>query len=208
MNTILLIIILIIVLNFFFGLWLDWLNNRHRTAELPAELQGIYDNEKYRQSITYGKVNFRFGLITGTFSTIVTVGLLLFGGFAWLSDLTVAITGNFIYRSLLFFGIIFFANDIITLPFSVYDTFVIEKKFGFNKTTVKTFILDKIKSWLLTIVLGGLILGLILYFYQITGKHFWIWAWLLVSGFSIFPSATRHSNPRPLTKFVKLTQKT
>ncbi len=185
-NTILLILILIIILSFLFGLWFDWLNDCHRTNKLPPELQDIYDNDKYQKSIIYGKVNFRFGLITSSFSIIVTVGLLMFGGFAWLSDQVVSITDNFIYQSLLFFGIIFFANDIINLPFSVYDTFVIEKKFGFNKTTIKTFILDKIKSWILSIILGGLILGLILYFYQITGNRFWIWAWMLVSGFSIF----------------------
>ena len=186
MNTILLIIVLIIVLNFIFDLWLDWLNNRSRTAELPETLQGIYDDKKYRQSIAYGKINFRFGLITGTFSILITMAVLIFGGFAWLSDQIITVTDNFILQSLLFFGILFFANDLINLPFSIYDTFVIEKKFDFNKTTVKTFIFDKIKSWFLTIILGGLILGLILYFYQITGKAFWIWAWLLVSGFSVF----------------------
>ena len=186
MNTILLIIILIIALNFIFEFWLDWLNNRSRTAELPEALQGIYDDKKYRQSIAYGKMNFRFGLITGTFSILITMAMLIFGGFGWLSDQVTSITDNFIWQSLLFFGILFFANDLINLPFSIYDTFVIEKKFDFNKTTVKTFIFDKIKSWFLTIILGGLILGLILYFYQITGKAFWIWAWLLVSGFSVF----------------------
>ncbi|MEA3318217.1 MAG: M48 family peptidase, partial [Bacteroidota bacterium] len=172
MNTLLLIIILIIIIDFLFGLWLDWLNDRHRADKLPTELQDIYDDEKYKKSITYGKVNFRFGIITGTFSILITIAILFFGGFAWLSDLILGITNNFIYQSLLFFGILYFANDIINLPFSIYDTFVIEKKFGFNKTTIRTFILDKIKSWILTIVIGGLILGLILYFYQITGKNF------------------------------------
>ncbi len=186
MNPILLIIVLIIVLNFIFELWIDWLNDRARTTKLPEALQGIYDDKKYQQSIAYGKINFRFGIVTSSFSILITIAVLIFGGFAWLSDQILAVTDNFIFQSLLFFGILFFANDIINLSFSIYDTFVIEKKFDFNKTTVKTFIFDKIKSWLLTIILGGLILGLILYFYQITGKQFWIWTWLLVSGFTVF----------------------
>jgi len=186
MNTILFIITLIVVTDFMFSLWLDWLNNKYRTGKLPKELQNIYDHKQYEKSINYGKLNFRFGIINGTFNTLLLITVLLFGGFAWLSDIVINITDNFIYRSLLFFGIIYFVNDILNIPFSIYNTFVIEKRFGFNKTTLRTFISDKIKSWLLIIVIGGSIFALILYFYQITNKDFWIWAWLLLSGFSIF----------------------
>ncbi|MGB1308496.1 MAG: M48 family metallopeptidase, partial [Oceanihabitans sp.] len=77
-------------------------------------------------------------------------------------------------------------SDILTTPFSYYQTFIIEEKFGFNKTTKKTFWLDKAKGWLMSIILGGLILSAFIWFYQTTGKHFWLYAWALITVFTIF----------------------
>jgi STE24 endopeptidase len=95
-------------------------------------------------------------------------------------------TDNSILAALIFFGIMMFASDIINTPFSIYDTFVIEEKYGFNKTSLKTFILDKIKGWLLGAIIGGGLLALIIYIYQKTQSMFWIYAWLAISAFSIF----------------------
>ena len=88
--------------------------------------------------------------------------------------------------ALMFFGIIMIGSDIITLPFSYYSTFVIEEKFGFNKTTKGTFFMDKIKGWLMMAIVGGLILSLIIWFFQLAGSYFWVYAWALVAVFTIF----------------------
>src|SRR5690606_41858520 len=88
--------------------------------------------------------------------------------------------------ALIFFGIIMIGSDIITTPFSYYGTFVIEEKFGFNKTSKKTFFLDKLKGWLMMAIVGGGILALIIWFYQSTGTYFWLYAWGLVSVFVLF----------------------
>ena len=83
--------------------------------------------------------------------------------------------------SLSFFWINFLLNDLANLPFSLYNTFVIEEKFGFNKTTIKTFIFDKIKSWIITIIFGGGILSFIIFQFETIGKDFWLIAWLFIS---------------------------
>ncbi|MDO8928050.1 MAG: M48 family metallopeptidase, partial [Bacteroidota bacterium] len=105
---------------------------------------------------------------------------------AWLNSVALSISANSILTALVFFGILMFVSDILTTPFSVYDTFVIEEKFGFNKTTPKTFVLDKLKGWLLGAVIGGGLLALIIYIYQLTTSNFWIYAWMVISAFSIF----------------------
>ena len=107
-------------------------------------------------------------------------------GFKYVDDLARSLSSNSIVISLLFFGIIMLASDVLTTPFGYYKTFVIEEEFGFNKTTKKLFWLDKMKGLLMTIVIGGLILSLIIWFYQQTGKNFWLYAWALVAVFSVF----------------------
>jgi STE24 endopeptidase len=112
--------------------------------------------------------------------------MFLLAGFAWVNGLALSVSSNPILSALVFFGMLMLASDLINTPFSVYDTFVIEEKFGFNKTTPKTFVLDKLKGYLLGAIIGGGLLALIIYIYQLTTSSFWIYAWLVVSGFSIF----------------------
>jgi STE24 endopeptidase len=114
--------------------------------------------------------------------------MLIFGGFGWLDGIVSNFTENTIFRSLVFFGILFIVYDLISIPFEWYDTFVIEERFGFNKTTIKTFILDKLKGYLLTIIIGGLLLSVIIYIYQFTPKYFWVIAWGVITFFSLFMS--------------------
>ena len=112
--------------------------------------------------------------------------MLIFNGFYIVDFWVSQITDNQMLKALLFFGIIMFASDIINLPFSIYSTFVIEEKYGFNKTTVKTFILDKIKSWLLAVIIGGGILSFVIWVYMQTQQMFWIYVWIALSVFTIF----------------------
>jgi STE24 endopeptidase len=185
-QTIFIIIILILVFDYIVERILDYLNSTYWSNILPEELQEIYDAEKYKKSQDYQKVNQRFSLLTSTLSFVAMMLMLLLGGFAFVDNFVRQYTVNPIVMALLFFGIIGFVSDILSTPFSIYDTFVIEQKFGFNNTTVKTFILDKLKGWLLAIVLGSIFIALFILIYNKTGINFWWIAWLVFSAISIF----------------------
>lgn len=185
-QTVFILIVAILVFDFVFGLWLDYLNYKHRTAQIPEELHGIYDDEQYRKQQEYKKVNTRFGFVTGSFSFVVMMIFLFAGGFPWLDGIVRSITEHPILMALLFFGIIMLASDMLGTPFSIYHTFVIEERFGFNKTTPRTFILDKLKGWILGAVIGGGLLALIIWIYLKFPEMFWVYAWLAITAFSIF----------------------
>jgi STE24 endopeptidase len=187
-KAIFIIIIAIIILDFVLERILDYLNSRYWSDELPAELAGIYDGENYTRSQKYLKTNTKFSQVTEAFNFILVMAMLLLGGFAFLDGWIRQFTTNPVLMALLFFGILGFIADMLGTPFSVYATFVIEEKFGFNKTTAKTFILDKIKGWLIAIILGGGLLSLVVWIYGATGEWFWLIAWGLISFFTIFMS--------------------
>ena len=155
------------------------------TPVLPDELKGIYPPEKYAKQQDYQRANSRFGLISGGFSFILMLAVLLFGFLGWLDDYLRNYTGHFLILPLLFFGILMIANEIISFPFDWYATFTIEERFGFNKSTKKLFLIDWLKSILLNIIIGGIILSAILFIYHYTLKEFWLYAWIVVSGFSL-----------------------
>ena len=176
----------ILIANFIFDKVLDSLNAKHFDDEIPEELQDVYEEEEYKKSQAYKKTNYKFGNLTSAFSLMLTLAFFYLDGFEFVDNIARSFFENPILIALAFFGIIMLASDILTTPFAYYKTFVIEEKFGFNKTTIKTFILDKIKGWLMTILIGGGILALIVWFYQATGKNFWIYAWILVAVFNLF----------------------
>lgn len=179
-------ILVIVILDFFLERILDFLNRKFWSYDLPAELEGIYDSEKYRKSQLYLRANHKFSQVTESFNFILVLGMLVFGGFAFLDHYIRQITTNPILMALLFFGVLGLIADILGTPFSIYATFVIEERFGFNKTTVKTFILDKIKGWMLAIILGGGLLALVVWIYGATGQWFWLIAWGVISFFTVF----------------------
>ena len=182
-NMIFWIIIAIVLFDFVFEKTLDYLNYTYLKETIPEELRGIYDEKEYKKSQQYEKVSLRFSLITGSFSLILILIMLFSGGFGLLDEWVRTISGNIYLRTVLFFGILGFVFDIISLPFQVYSTFVIEERFGFNKTSPKTFIFDKLKSWLLSIVIGGGILLFILWAWLATGNWFWV---IVMGGLSLF----------------------
>lgn len=185
-TTLFYIIIAVILINFIVDKILGSLNAKHFNDELPLELQDIYDETEYKKSQAYKAVNYRFSNYTSMFSLLLTLGFFYFDGFEFVDNIARGYSENPIFIALIFFGIIMFASDIITLPFSYYKTFVIEENFGFNKTTLKIFVLDKIKGWLMMAVVGGGILALIIWFYQITQENFWLYTWGLIATFSLF----------------------
>jgi STE24 endopeptidase len=179
------VIIALLAADFIFERFLEYLNSTRWSDELPDEVSDIYDVEKYRTQQAYEKANFRFSMIRSGFSFVVMLAMFLLTGFAWVNNLALAVSVNPIITSLVFFGILMLASDLINTPFSIYDTFVIEEKFGFNKTTPKTFVLDKLKGYLLGAVVGGGLLALIIYIYLLTTTNFWIYAWLVITMFSV-----------------------
>jgi len=185
-ETLFIIIITIVVLNFILERFLSYLNATRYKDELPEEVKDVYDEKEYKRSISYKLANYKFSILTGTFSFIVILLMFLLEGFAFVDGIARTITVHPILLAILFFGILMFASDLINTPFSLYDTFVIEEKYGFNKTTPRTFVLDKIKGWILGAIIGGGILAAVIWFYQLTTNYFWIIAWVFVSLFSIF----------------------
>lgn len=185
-NTLFYILIAILIISFIIDKILDALNAKHFNDTLPIEVKDVYDEAEYKKSQRYKATNYKFGLLTSTFSLVLTLGFFFFDGFAYVDQIARQLTTHSILITLIFFGIIMLGSDVITTPFSYYKTFVIEEQFGFNKTTRKTFILDKIKGWFMTIFVGGLILGALTWFYQTTGSTFWIYAWLLITVFTVF----------------------
>lgn len=185
-TTLFSIIIAILIINFIIDKILDTLNAKHYNDDLPPELLDVYDDEEYKKSQLYKATNHKFSNFTSLFSLVLTLGFFYFDGFEFVDNIARSYSNNNIVVALIFFGIIMLASDIITTPFAYYKTFVIEEKFGFNKTTVKTFILDKIKGWLMLAIIGGGILALIVWFYEFTGNIFWLYAWALVTVFSVF----------------------
>nr|WP_319398393.1 M48 family metallopeptidase [uncultured Carboxylicivirga sp.] len=180
------LIIAILVIQFMFDQWMEWLNKKKWQANLPAELIGIYDAEKYRKQHNYRKANYGFGVLSDTFSFVVMLVFLMAGGFALVNGWVMNWSQNSIIQSLLFFAIIGLGSSIIGIPFSIYGTFVIEERFGFNKTTPKTFVLDLIKSTLVSALIGGPLLAVIMWIYAVAGSYFWLYSWMVSSAFMIF----------------------
>ncbi|MBN1927231.1 MAG: M48 family metallopeptidase [Prolixibacteraceae bacterium] len=180
------LILAIVVLDFLFERLLDYLNSKHWSDKIPDSLKSVLNKEAYQKSQAYKKTNYKFGILTSSFSFLLIMIMLLIEGFAWVNNLSLGFSNNVIVSALIFFAILGLGADILTTPFSVYDTFVIEERFGFNKTKPKTFILDKLKSWLLTAILGGGILSFIIFIWTKTENIFWVLAWGAVTLISLF----------------------
>lgn len=175
------ILIVIIILNFFKDSILDYLNSKYFDNEIPNIISDIYDKEKYLKSQEYKKTQYKFNRISSIYSLLILLLFFYFDGFLILDNYCRSLFDSELIISLSFFGIIYFGNDLLSIPFSIYHTFIIEEKFGFNKTTKKTYIIDKLKSWLLIILFGGGILSFIIFQFESIGQNFWIVAWIFIS---------------------------
>lgn len=179
------IIIAFIIISFVIDQVLDWLNAKHFDDPIPQELADVYDTETYRKSQDYKKVNAKFSTLTSSFMFVITLLFFVFDGFAFIDQIARSMSDNEIIVGLIFFGIIMLGSDILTTPFSYYKTFIIEERFGFNKSTPKLFLADKLKGWLMTIIVGGGLLALVIWFYQISGSLFWVYAWIVFAVFAL-----------------------
>lgn len=180
------IIIAFLIIDFIIDKLIDYFNAKHFDDPIPEELSDVYNQEEYFKSQAYKKENYRFALVSGGFTLLVTLVFFFANGFAIVDDFARGIGNNDITVALIFFGVILLGSSILSTPFSYYHTFVIEEKYGFNRSSKRLFFTDKLKSWLLSAIMGGGLLGIIIWFYQKTGDQFWIYTWLLIGVFTIF----------------------
>lgn len=179
-------ILFILIAEFILATVMNYLNAQRFKDPIPEDLSDVYNTEEYEKSQAYKLTNYKFGVFTSVFSLLLILTFLLFGGFAFVDNIAQNQSNNIIVQALVFFGIIMIGSDIINIPFSYYQTFVIEERFGFNKTTISTFFLDKLKQWAMTIIVGGGILSLVIWFFQWAGTNFWLYTWALVAAFTLF----------------------
>lgn len=179
------ILIAILIIGFVIDQILDYLNAKHFNDPLPEELQDVFDEDEYKKSQRYKMERYKLSILTATISLISILVFFFLDGFAFVDGLARSTSDSEIVIALVFFGIIMLASDILNTPFSYFSTFVIEEKYGFNKTTRKTFFFDKIKGWLVSVIIGGVLLSAIIWFYQSTGNYFWIYAWGIIAVFTV-----------------------
>ena len=175
------LIIGLVIFNYLFSTVLDFINGKNWRTEIPPVMKDFYHEDKYLKAKNYSKEKGKVSLISSTLSTLITLLFLVFGGYGWLDNLISLYYDIPFLKSGIFFLVLFILSDFISIPFSCYNTFVIEEKYGFNKTTVKTFVLDKIKGYLLTLIIGGVLLFGAIYIVSLLENGFWVWLWLSLS---------------------------
>mgnify|MGYP001296578953 FL=1 len=190
-----LIIIALVIFNYLFSNILDYLNHKNWKDEIPSELKDFYDKKKYKQAKQYAISKNKIGLLSSTTSFLLVVSLLVFNGYGYIDQLVNSFSlnlflpfeiNNSFIESGIFFLILFTLNLIISIPFSFYNTFVIEENFGFNKTSKSTFFFDIIKSSMLSILIGGFLLFLALYLFDSLNDGFWLYLWIGLSLLMVF----------------------
>ena len=184
-QVILYLIIAFILFEFILSKTLSYINLKTWDKPLPDEVKNLYDTKKYNEAKEYAIANYKVGTITSVIMLLITVAVLWFKGFAGVDALARNFSDSPVLQTLIFFAIVGFCSSIIGLPFEIYETFVLEEKFGFNKTTPLLFITDKIKGLVLAIIVGGGILALLTFLFGLLGDKFWIAAWIVVAAFSI-----------------------
>ena len=202
-NTLLNVILVITVVSYVFDQILDFINLKAQRTDIPKEIEAFYEKEKYLKALAYHRELAKFSFITSAFSFLLSLAMLLSGGFGWIDAWLRPYVENDILLALAFFGVLMLASDILTIPFQWYSTFVIEEKYGFNKTTVKTFVTDKLKGYLLSAIIGGALLSALIYLVQTIGPNFWIWFSILAALFVLFVNMFYTSLILPM--FNKLT---
>ena len=189
MNTLLLIILIIIVLEFLLELILDLLNLKARKQPIPTILSDVYPPDRYKQQQSYKVETTQFSLFQNSISTLAIALVLYFGLLGTLHGWLAEFNFGDIVTTLIFFAVVGFVGWITSLPFSVWGTFVIEEKYGFNKTTKRLFVVDSIKSLLISFIIGGGILAIVTWVYHLTQEWFWIIALGIMLVFSLLANA-------------------
>jgi STE24 endopeptidase len=205
MTSYLLLIIAILVLDYLLSttsIILDW---KGLSLKLPAEMEGSHDADSYAKSQLYTKATSRLSLVRSTIMLPLTLGFLLLGGFNLVDEVARTPGWPPLATGLLFFAVLMLLLTIIDLPFALIRTFVIEERFGFNRSTVRTFVVDQLKGLLLAVILGGLVLSAVIWLFQTYGATAWLLVWLAIIGFSLLMIFVAPVTILPLfNKFVPL----
>jgi STE24 endopeptidase len=186
MNIYTFIILSTLIIDFVLNLWADLLNMKTIRSDLPEEFKGIYSAEVYRKSQEYTRVYTRFGFFNSSLSLAVTLLFWFAGGFNFLDKIVLGWKLSPILTGLAYTGILMLFRTLFSLPFSIYATFVIEERFGFNKTMPTTFIADLLKVFALAVLLGGPLLAGLLAFFEYSANYAWIYCWIATSLFILF----------------------
>ncbi|WP_372637325.1 M48 family metallopeptidase [Fodinibius sp.] len=186
MNIFAVIILATLAIDFVLNLVADYYNLRSLDEGLPGEFSDVYDEETYAQSQAYTKERTKFGILTSAFNLVLLLGFWFAGGFNWLDEIVRGWELGVIWTGLAYIGLLILAKSVLSLPFSIYSTFVIEEKYGFNKTTPRTFVMDLLKGLALGVVLGGPLLAGILAFFTFIDQYAWLYAWGAVTAFTLF----------------------
>ncbi len=185
-ENIFLIIVIFLCLDFILERILEHLNFKHMSPVLPDNLRGIYDEKEYERFQSYKRANGKLESLNSVISFVVMMVFLVAGGFGWYNGLVVSLTDSVIWQTIFFVMGLSVVSSILDIPFDYYATFRIEEKYGFNKTTKRTYWLDAVKELLLSRLLGGILLALVVWFYSWAGRFFWLYAWGAVALFSLF----------------------
>ena len=183
MNTFAVVILAALVGEYLLQLVSGALNVRAFSPALPAEFAGVFDDEKYARARRYTATRTRFGLLRGAFDLAVVLAFWFAGGFAWLDAAARGLGHGPVATGLLYVGALGLASTLLGLPFRAYSTFVIEARYGFNRTTAATFAADTLKGLALAALLGGLLLAVVLAFFEWAGPLAWLWCWIAATGF-------------------------
>lgn len=185
LNTYLAVILISLVLNWLLGIISNYCNEKHMAPHPPEDFRDVYDERKYSESQEYARANMRFSSVADTVSLVIMLSFILLGGFNWLDMHVRSMNLGPIVSGLVYIGVLGLASWAMSLPFEIYQTFVLESRFDFNNTTPKTFVVDQLKGILLAAVLGGGLLAGVLYFFESAGEWAWVWCWVLAVAFSL-----------------------
>lgn len=186
MNLFAIIILTIIITGFLFDAISNLLNLKTLGEELPEEFRDVYSSDTYKTSQNYTRAKTKLGFVQSFYTLFLFLAFWFLGWFNSL-DLIIREWGfGDVVTGLFYIGVLLAGISILNLPFSLYSTFVIEQRFGFNKTTAKTYIIDFIKGALLTVLIGAPVLAMILAFFMYSGQFAWLYIWIFLILFSLF----------------------
>ncbi len=181
-------IVTILIASYLFERYIEWINSKTWNDKLPTSLEKFYDQDEYSKAQKYDRAKLRLSAVGSSLSLLLMLLFLSSGSFALVDTWAKHQSSELIIQTILFFGVLALVSDILQMPFSIYKTFVIEEQFGFNRSTIKTFFMDKLKGYMLAALLGGSLLALFVLFFEIAGKNFWWIAWISISGVSLLIS--------------------
>ncbi|TSC73969.1 MAG: STE24 endopeptidase [Parcubacteria group bacterium Gr01-1014_44] len=181
LNTFAIAIILMLGIKFLVNFIAELLNVAALNREVPDEFKEVFDKASYRKAQDYTAATTKFRLLKSSFDLAVLFIFWFSGGFSWLDVYVRAFGLNSLFTGLVYVGVLMAASILFSLPFAIYITFVIEERFGLNRTTVATFVLDRIKGILLGVLIGGSLLASILWLFEFGGESAWVYAWAVMS---------------------------